>query len=129
MLPACSFIIKICVYLWHPNSHFFPDWLKKLMTAYSLMLTLRQLVSVPMHIELGTIGGDTRMCACVDQKSITVCLCVCVFVKEIECVPACVFQRSTETSYTGLPQDTCRRKSGGKPVRPKHPPSLCCLRD
>lgn len=34
-----------------------------------------------------------------------------------ERVPAFLFQRSTETSYIGLPQDTCLKRSGGKPVR------------
>lgn len=40
-----------------------------------------------------------------------------------------MFQRFTETSYIGLPQDTCLKKSGGKPVRAKHPPSYCLRTD
>lgn len=71
------------------------------------MLPNTQFVLVP-KIELETIG-ETCGCVFVQIKSLFVC------------VSPCVFQRSTETSYTGLPQDTCQKKSGGKLVRAKHP--------
>lgn len=44
----------------------------------------------------------------------------------VTCVPGFVLQRSTETFCIGLPQGTCLKKSGGKPVRHEHPPP-CCL--